>query len=121
MNMQFYCKHIELSDNQKDLIREKVKHLAAFDKHIEDSSSITHITVEDMKVSDKSHHIKMHIDMKVPHGKFIGETTESSIENALDDVIKKLKHQIGKYKEKHIHLHDKKPLPIEEKDEFSAM
>jgi len=118
MNIQLHSSHIMLGDNQKDYITQKIEHIAVFDKHIDDASSITNVHIKhNGSVKDNKQSIVITVDMKVPHGQFHSSEVGKSPEAAIDKCIKKLEHQINKYKAKHNHLHDASKIPGEVVDE----
>lgn len=109
MKIQMSSEHIELFEHHKSYISEKLEALRKYSdilKYKEEAVMIR-VMVENRKIKDDDHHILITVNMSVPHAMIRGEAAGKTIEEAADLVIEKLKRQLVRYKDKHMHdMHD---------------
>lgn len=100
MKLNYVQKHLQLSQEQRDYIEEKLSHLKKFRK-VEDEATIIQVNVEffDSKISDKK--IELVVNMNLPHATVRAEINASTVEEGIDLAYDKLKIQLEKYKERH--------------------
>lgn len=105
MNIQMSSEQIELFDHHKSYIDEKLQALKKYTdilKHKEEAVMVK-VMVKNQPIKDEDHHILITVNMSVPHAMIRGEAAGKTIEEAADLVVEKLKRQLVRYKDKHMH------------------
>ena len=105
MNIQISSEHIELLDHHKDYILNKLDVLSKYSEILKMKEEAINIKVmvESRSIKDSTQHIIIKVNMSVPHALIRGEASGQVIEEVVDLVVEKLKRQIDRYKEKHMH------------------
>ncbi len=100
MQINFYQKNWQLSDEQKDYITAKCEQLHKY-KVMEDPSVIVRVDVEyqDHLSTDKKTFVKVTVD--IPKQVLRAETECIVVEEGIDLIIPKLVQQLEKYKAVH--------------------
>lgn len=100
MNILFLKSHIDLTEEQKDYIAKKIKHLAEFADRINDESTEVRVNVKQNKLKTTDHNISVEITMIVPHALIRAEINGQTVQEAVDLCEEKLRKQIERYKGK---------------------
>lgn len=98
MQVQIFDRHISLSDNQLDYIREKVFHLKSFGERVDDESTQVRVDVESNKIKTSNKNITVQVTMFVPHAVVRAEVYSTTVEEGIDLAVEKLKKQLDRYK-----------------------
>ncbi len=99
MKVTIFDKHLRLSEEQKDTIEQKLKHLEHMGQRIQDESVTARIDVELNHEKTTDHNIDMAVTIHVPHGTLRAEVQAKTPEEAIDLAIDKLRKQLERYKE----------------------
>ncbi len=100
MQIKIHTQHLNLGESQEELILSKVQHLATLTERIKDDSSEIKVDLNHEQSRAQEDAYTCHITMFVPHDTLRAESSNSSLENSVDDVVSKLKAQIEHYKAK---------------------
>lgn len=98
MQIQIFDRHISLSDNQLEYIREKVFHLKSFGEKVDDESTQVRVDVESNKIKTSNKNITVQVTMFVPHAVIRAEVYATTVEEGIDLAVDKLKKQLERYK-----------------------
>ena len=107
MEIKIHSQHMELSAAQKEAIEAKCSKLAQFANRVSDDSSEIRDDVahEASKRPEDAYVCKL--TLFVPHDTLRAEARDSSLENAVDDVLEKIKAPIEHYKDKTHHISER--------------
>lgn len=100
MQIRILTKNLNLSESQEDLIRRKVEALVHLASRLSDESSElkVHVEYEESRRSEDAYYCQL--TAFVPQNTLRAESRNGTLENAVDEVIGKLKTQIEHYKAK---------------------
>lgn len=98
MQVQIFDRHISLSDNQLEYIREKVFHLKFFGEKVDDESTQVRVDVEGNKSKTSNKNVTVQVTMFVPHAVIRAEVYSTTVEEGIDLALDKLKKQLERYK-----------------------
>lgn len=123
MEIKVKSQHLNLSDNQKQIIVSKVEKLTNLADRLKDTSSEFRVEVKHEKARKSSDAYVCQFTIFVPNAVIRSETRNDTIENAVDECVGKIKTQIERYKAKSkrqtIHRESPKVIePVEAKEEF---
>ena len=121
MQVSIVQKHINLSEEQKAYIQEKIEHLKHLSQRLDDESVQVRIDIEHNHVKTSNKDILLQVTMFVPHAVVRAEVTAVTPEEAVDLAVDKLKKQIERYKGKQ-HRRDQsgKWIPSSTLEEISS-
>lgn len=105
MNMQIASERIELFEHHRGYITDKIEALVKYAEilRMKEEAVMVKIVVESQKIRNGDEHIVIKVNMSVPHAMIRAEAAGKTIEEVTDLVVEKLKRQIDRYKEKHMH------------------
>lgn len=109
MQIRIKTQHINLSDDQKDLIQTKVEKLQNLADRLNDESAEFRVEIRHEKSRKSSDAYACQLTIFAPNAVIRAEARDGTIENAVDDCLDKIKTQIERYKSK-IHRSDKKGI-----------
>lgn len=115
MQIKIKSQNLSLSDSQTKMIMEKVEKLAHLADRLGDESSEFRVEVRHEKSRKPADAYSCQLTIFAPHAVIRAESRDESVENALDDVLGKIKTQIDRYKAKIHHL-DHKVVRMKEVD-----
>lgn len=107
MQIKMHTQHVELSEERKDYFLakfEKVTHLA---QRLSDESTELKVDLVHQASKRQEDAYECHLTIYVPHDTLRAEAHSDSLENAVDDVIEKIKTQIERYKDKEHHISER--------------
>jgi ribosomal subunit interface protein len=107
MQIKIHSKQLALSDEQNELIKAKVSHLADLAERIKDESSEIRVDLSHEQSRAMEDAYECHLTLFVPHSTLRSESRAESLENVVDQVIEKMKPQVEKYKAKENHMNDR--------------
>lgn len=108
MEIKIHAHHFNLTDSQKETVTKKVEKLTQFAARLSDESSEIRVNLGYEKVRRSAEAYKCEITLFVPRDTMRAEARNESLENAVDEVIEKIKGQIEYYKSKISHLDERK-------------
>jgi putative sigma-54 modulation protein len=100
MQVQIFDRHISLSDNQLEYIREKVFNLKDYGEQAADESTQARVDVESNKIKTSNKNITVQVTIFVPHAVIRAEVYSTTVEEGIDLAVEKLKKQLERYKGK---------------------
>jgi ribosomal subunit interface protein len=100
MQINFHQKAIHLSDNQKDYISAKIEQLSKY-KIMEDPSVLVRVDVEFQQHLSSDKKILMAVTVNIPQDVLRAETDCIAVEEGIDLIEEKLRHQLEKHKTAH--------------------
>ena len=108
MKIKILTQHLELGKERETYIRQKFKKLTQFAHRISDESSEIRVELahESSKKSDDQYVCRL--TLFVPGDTLRAHARSGSLENAVDDVIEKIKKPIEHYKDKMHHMSERK-------------
>lgn len=107
MQIKIKSQNLNLSDSQTEMIMGKVEKLAHLADRLGDESSEFRVEVRHEKSRKPADAYSCQLTIFAPHAVIRAESRDESVENALDDVLGKIKTQIDRYKAKIHHLDHK--------------
>lgn len=121
MQVSIVQKHINLSEDQKNYVQDKIENLKHLSQRVDDESTQVRVDVElnSMKTTNKN--TSLQVTMFVPHAVVRAEVMAVSPEEGIDLAVEKLKKQIERYKGKQ-HRRDQtgKWIPSSTLEEISS-
>ncbi len=107
MEIKIHSQHMELSSIQKEAIEAKFEKLTQFAHRVGDDSSEIRVDLshEASKKPEDAYVCKL--TLFVPHDTLRAEARESTLENAVDAVLEKIKAPIEHYKDKTHHISER--------------
>jgi len=100
MQIKIQTHHINLSESQDEIIRSKVKHLTALADRLKDTSSEIKVDLTHSHSRAQEDAYSCIMTMFIPNDTLRAESSNSTLENSVDDVVSKIKPQIEHYKSK---------------------
>lgn len=100
MQVSIIQKHINLSEDQKDYIQEKIDNLKHLGNRVDDESTQVRVDIEHNDIKTTNKKIAVQVTMFVPHAVIRAEVLGQTPEEAIDLAVDKLKKQIERYKGK---------------------
>ena len=100
MQVTIINKHLHLSEEQQQYIQEKIEHLKHLGERVDDESTQVRVDVESNSLKTSNKNISMQVTMFVPHAVVRAEVTATTVEEAIDLTVDKLKKQLERYKGK---------------------
>lgn len=100
MQIQFFSKNIDLDDNQKGYISEKINNLTKYEQRIDDEATLIRVDVTRRKDTSGDFKISFQVTMFIPKATIRAEVYGSTVEESIDLAVEKLKKQIERYKTK---------------------
>lgn len=100
MKINIHSKNIDLSQEHKDYITEKMEKLAHYGGRVDDESSEIRVEIDKETNRNIEKNIVIQVTLFVPHSTIRAEDHADSVEAAVDEVEEKLKKQIERYKAK---------------------
>lgn len=121
MQVSIIQKHINLSEDQKTYIQDKIENLKHLSQRVDDESTQVRVDVEHNSVKTTNKNISLQVTMYVPHAVVRAEVMAITPEEAVDLAVDKLKKQIERYKTKQ-HRRDQsgKWIPSSTLEEISS-
>lgn len=107
MQIKINTQHLSLSAAQEELFDRKVAHLAHLASRISDESSELRLDLKYRETRRPEDAYECHLTCFVPHDTLRAGSQGPSLENAVDEVVDKMKAQIDRYKDKIHHLHER--------------
>jgi len=107
MNINIVERNINLSEERRAMIKDKVSKLSHLADRVQDESTEIKIEVEheESRVADEQDICK--ITIFVPQDTLRAEARSDSLINALDDAISKINPQLERYKDKMHHISER--------------
>jgi len=102
MNIQIQAEHLELNDNQKAYIIEKLEALKKYSEKISDETVMVRVHLEKNERLNQDRKIIIKLTMSVPKATFRVEVNAFTVEEGIDMIHDKLQRQIERYKAKHM-------------------
>ncbi|MBU1446266.1 ribosome-associated translation inhibitor RaiA [Patescibacteria group bacterium] len=106
MQIQIFSHMLNVGDNQKEYIEEKVNNLSKYEERVADEATSVRVDVEYDTNKTDGNKISTQITMYVPNAVIRAEVRGVTIEETVDLAVDKLKKQIERYKTKK-HRRDK--------------
>jgi len=108
MEIKIQTQHVELGKEREAFLKEKFEKLTQFAHLIGDESSEIRVELvyQETKKSEDQYTCKL--TLFVPHNILRAEAHDATLENAVDEVIVKIKTQIEHYKDKMHHISERK-------------
>jgi len=100
MQITIFNKSIHLSDSQKEYIQEKINHLEHLGQRVGDESTQARVDIESNNVKTSNKNISLQVTLFVPHAVIRAEIFATTVEEAIDLALDKLKKQLERYKGK---------------------
>lgn len=94
MEFKIHAKNLTLTDHQKEYIERKIEYLKKIAHRGHDQSAKATVEVEHVEHKDPSETIGMKINIIAPGKRFHADGFGSSVEETIDVLEDKLKHQI---------------------------
>ena len=107
MNIKINAQHLTLSPKQEEAFRLKIEHLARLASRLEDESSELRMDLIFRETRRPADAYECHLTCFVPQDILRAEAQGASLENAVDEIVDKMKTQIERYKDKLHHLHER--------------
>ncbi len=107
MEIKINCQHLTLNADQEAAFRRKIEHLARLTSRLQDESSEWRLDLKFRATRRPEDTYECHLTCFVPQETLRAEAEGASLENALDEVVDKMKTQIERYKDKVHHLHER--------------
>ena len=108
MEIKIQTHHVELGTERETYFYQKFEKLTQFASRISDESSEIRAEMEHEEARKPEDQYVCRLTLFVPHDTMRAESRSDSLENAVDDVIEKIKGQIEQYKDKIHHLSERK-------------
>ncbi len=107
MQIKFHTQNVDLSEERQAYIREKFEKITHWADRISDESSEIKVDLihQDSKKPEDAY--ECHLTVYVPGDTLRAEAHSDSLENAVDEVIEKIKSPIERYKDKTHHMSDR--------------
>ena len=100
MQSRIHSKNLDIQDDQKAYIEERVERLSKYADRIGDEATIVDVEVHKNKHKGSDKMITLEMTIHAPHATIRAEVNELTIEAASDAAFEKLKAQIERYKSK---------------------
>ncbi len=100
MQVTIHERSLNLNEDQKGYITEKIDHLKTYGERVDDESTHVRVDVEHNKIKTSNKNITMQVTMHVPHAIVRAEVMATTVEEGVDLAVDKLKKQLERYKSK---------------------
>ena len=100
MQINFLQKGLHLSDTQKDYISAKIEQLSKY-KIMQDESVLARVDVEFDENRSSDRKLVMAVTVQIPRETLRAESDCLAVEEGIDLIEEKLRHQLEKYKTSH--------------------
>lgn len=100
MQIHLNTQGITLGAEREAIITRKIEHLTVFADRLADESSYVKVDLIHTPARRPDEAYECHVTFFVPHDTLRAESHDETIEDAVDDVVEKLKTQIEHYKAK---------------------
>lgn len=108
MQINLHTEQLELNEKQEKQILGKFEKLTRFADRLSDEASEMKINLQYEHTGKPRFRFTCIVTVFAPRGTLRAETRQDTLENAVDDVIDKMKGQIEHYKSKLHHIEDRK-------------
>lgn len=121
MQISLHEKGLQMNDEQKGYVTEKIEHLKHYSEKLNDESTQARIDVEYHHQKSSGDNVTVQVTLSVPHALIRAEVSATTVEEAVDLAVEKLKKQVERYKAKK-NRRDKsgKWIPVSTLEEISA-
>lgn len=100
MQITIFNKSVHLNDQQKEYIQDKIGHLEHLGERVGDESTQARVDIESNNVKTSNKNISLQVTLFVPHAVIRAEIFATTVEEAVDLALEKLRKQIERYKGK---------------------
>lgn len=100
MQITIFNKFVHLNEQQKEYIQEKINHLGHLAERVADESTQARVDVEANNVKTSNKNISLQVTLFVPNAVIRAEVFATTVEEAVDLSVDKLRKQIERYKGK---------------------
>jgi len=107
MQIKIHTQHVELSEERSAYFMEKFEKMTQWADRLADESSEVRVDLIHQSAKKPEDAYECHLTLFVPHDKLRAEAHSDSLENAVDDVLLKIKSQIERYKDKTHHISER--------------
>lgn len=107
MEIKLHTQHVQLSDERKAYFLEKFEKVTHFASRLSDESTEMKVDLIHQSSKKLEDAFECHLTIFVPHDTLRAEAHSDSLENAVDEVIEKIKAQIERYKDKEHHISER--------------
>ncbi|MBN1258615.1 ribosome-associated translation inhibitor RaiA [Candidatus Peregrinibacteria bacterium] len=108
MQINIHTENLSLNKKQETQIYSKFEKLIRLADRLSDEASEIKVNLHYERTGQPRFRYACEVTAFVPRGKLRAETRQDTLENAVDDVIDKIKGQIEHYKSKLHHLEQRK-------------
>jgi len=108
MEIKIHTQNVELGEERESYLREKFEKLTQFAHRISDESSEIKIDLEHEETRETNDQYRCTVTLFIPNETLRAEARSGSLENAVDEVIEKIKKPIEHYKDKTHHISERK-------------
>jgi len=108
MEIKIQTSQVELGQDRESYLRQKFEKLTQFADRIGDDSSEIRVELVYQDTKDKEDQYACKLTLFIPHDILRAEAYSASLENAVDEVIEKIKKPIEHYKDKTHHISERK-------------
>lgn len=98
MQISIIHKHINVSDDQKQYVEDKINHLKHLGQRVDDESTSVRVDIESNNVKTSNKNVSLQVTMFVPHAVVRAEVFGVTVEEAIDLAAEKLRKQLERYK-----------------------
>ena len=108
MEIKIHTQHGELGEEREAFLRQKFEKLTQFAHRISDESSEIRVELIYQETRKTEDQYTCKLTLFVPGDTLRAESHDASLENAVDEVIEKIKKPIEHYKDKTHHMSERK-------------
>ncbi len=98
MQVTIFDRNINLNDDQKDYINDKIDNLKTYGERIDDESTQVRVDLETNSIKTSNKNTTVQVTMYVPNAVIRAEVLATTLEEGIDLAVEKLKKQIERYK-----------------------
>ena len=120
MQVSIIHKHINITDEQKEYVEEKINHLKHLGQRVDDESTMVRVDIESNNVKTSNKNVSLQITMFVPHAVVRAEVFGITIEEAVDLAVEKLRKQLERYKSRNRRSQSGQWIPTSTLEEITA-
>jgi len=107
MEIKIHTQGLDLSEAQNEVIEKKITHLAELGGRLKDEATEVRVEFAYQEVKAKEDAYLCQVTFYPPHATIRAEARGEKVEDALDEVIDKIRPQIERYKDKEYHLSER--------------